>query len=263
MRTCVIIGTMLIFVVSCVVGSNSAAEKPPEVQKDVSSAFEQKYLRWKSRIAEKMTFSQRVKSTLPASVFYDNEEFEDIVELGIPAIPCMIQKLHDDRRLRHALYRITKWKYNVRRSGQKPSEYVWTVEEFPDIREKGGPPDSREIWLRWWREGPKFTAERFAMLYRQWNGLKKDGKEEEAAGLYQRLKDLGIAALPHMIKRLKEGDTDLIPAISYLTDSAVNEDATAAECVEWWEENKDRWTIPFPEPEGAPRESIETGKPSH
>jgi hypothetical protein len=154
-------------------------------------------------------------------------------------------KLPKDPLLNAAMWDITKFRYHVRRSGQSPREYVWTLEEFPDLQGKTGPPEYSQIWLRWWRENPKWTSDRFAKVYADWKLLTGQGKDKEAEEKYQGIKDLGIAALPYMMDRVKQGDRGLMPAISYLTDSVVPGDAQAAECLEWWEKNKEQWTIPF------------------
>ena len=112
--------------------------------------------------------------------------------------------------LGYALYQITKWKWYTIREGKDPRKYVWRVEEFPDIHCEDGPPDSRKIWLRWWKEGRKFTDQRFEKLYNEWQGLKALNKVKEANKKYQRIIDLGIAALPNIVQKVEQGDTRVI-----------------------------------------------------
>ena len=54
------------------------------------------------------------------------------------------------------------------------------------------------------------------------------------------MRSLGILALPHMVKRVEQGEVDLIPAISELTDGALKKTATRSECLEWWNKAKDK-----------------------
>lgn len=213
-------------------------------RQNVKLLFEAKYNLWREWLRE------NVPST-PSSIiykddFYNNEPFKEIVRLGVPAIPYIIEKQQEDHMLGYALYQITKWKWHTIREGNEPSEWVWTLEEFPDIRGKGGPPDSRKLWLRWWKEGRKLTEQRFEKLYSEWKELKKQNKDKQAREKYQRIIDLGIAVLPTMTQKVQEGDTGLISAISKLTDGEFSDKATAAKCLDWWEKNKENWLIPFP-----------------
>jgi len=211
---------------------------------DVKLLFEVKYNAWRDWLREN-------KPPTPSSIIYmddlyDNEPYKEIVKLGVPAIPYIIEKQQEDRMLGYALYQITKWKYHIKRKGEKPSEFVWTVEEFPDIRQKDGPPDSRRLWLRWWKEGRKLTEQRFEKLHREWQELKKQEKDEQAKKKYQRIIDLGIAALPSITQKIEQGDTDLIPVVSELTDNKVKNNAKKTEYLDCWKKNKENWLIPFP-----------------
>jgi len=60
-----------------------------------------------------------------------------------------------------------------------------------------------------------------------------------------------------MMDRVKEGDRDLMPAISYLVDAVVPADAEPAVCLDWWDKNKQHWTIPFPEAKEEPKQPTE------
>ena len=210
---------------------------------DAKSEFEEKYQAWLRYSSEKAS----VRSEIDAEMLFDNRAFRGIVKLGIPIIPFVVEKQQQDHLLGYALHKITKLKLHTHRLGKDPNEWVWTVEEFPDIREKQGPPDSRTLWLRWWREGRSLTDRRFASLYLEWEELKRQKADEEAERVYRRMIDLGVAALPNMMQKVELGGTDLIPAISELTDGKVQKKATASACLAWWERNRKNWTIRFPE----------------
>jgi len=49
-----------------------------------------------------------------------------------------------------------------------------------------------------------------------------------------------------IIEKVKQGDTELIPVISRLTDGQVEENANISQCTAWWRDNKQKWLIPFP-----------------
>ncbi len=207
------------------------------------SAFEEKYQSWLRYCSEDTS----VNSEIDAKKLFDNRAFRDIVKLGISIIPFVVEKQQEDHLLGYALHKITKLRLHTRRLGKDPNEWVWTVEEFPDIRETQGPADSRTLWLRWWREGRSLTDRRFASLYLEWRELKREEADEEAQRVYRRMIDLGIAALPNMMDKIKEGRKELIPAVSELTDGDVDKAAEVSECIKWWKENKEKWLIPFPE----------------
>ncbi len=218
---------------------------------NLAASFNQKYHTWKEYC---LTSIPMYRSDIDPMIFFDNEPFRDIVKLGIPAIPLMVEKQQEDHMLGYALYQITKWKWHIIREGSAAGEWTWFVEEFPDIRSDTGPPDSRQLWLRWRKEGQKHTDQYFEKLYDEWKELKRQNKTEEAKEKYQRIIDLGIAALPNIMQKVEQGDNELTEAISKLTDGKVEKNAKQSECSNWWKENKEKWLIPFPKPTEEPNE---------
>lgn len=73
-------------------------------------------------------------------------------------------------------------------------------------------------------------------------------RSQRGAAKYQMMLEVGVGALPYIVERIGKGETDPIPAMSALTDGRVKQDATAGECVEWWNVHKQDWLIPWPEP---------------
>jgi hypothetical protein len=227
-----------------------------EVPIALRQEFEARYTAWQQYVQKKLDDDGLgFRSALPGSLIYDNQPFRDVVSMGPHAAPFMMEKLRRSGAASEALSRSTKWKYHIMKTGETYGNQAWYVLEFPDLTRAEGPPGVWEIWLRWWGENPKWTADRFSKIYAEWQLLSDERKEKEAEVQYQAIKDLGIAALPYMMERVKQGHKGLMPAISYLTDSAVAVGAEPAVALEWWEKNKESWTIPFgplpPEPPQA------------
>jgi len=121
----------------------------------------------------------------------------------------------------------------IRRPGQKWwDEYDKELEGHKDLHAV-----TYGDWL--WAE--------FDDAYAQWLTRNKEGNHEETHIFYERMKELGIAAVPCMIAKIDSGDEELIPLVAELT-SEVDQDATKGECLQWWDENKNRWLAPFPMP---------------
>jgi len=247
-RTTIAVGLCLAGIVSAACGLRYAAMRAAEAQADVKlvtsenveSLFEARYQAWREWIRQEVN---PFRSDFDPRTF-DNEPFRQIVELGVPAVPYIMDKVKQDSDIGYALYKITKFRLHEHCLVVRPGEVLWTVEEFPDIGQKGEPPDVRELLLRWWNEGRQQTPQRFEKLYNEWQDLAQRGEAEEATEKYQRIIDLGIVALPCIVKKIEEGQTDLVPAISVLTNGAISEQANPAACVEWWTKNKQKWTLP-------------------
>jgi hypothetical protein len=69
--------------------------------------------------------------------------------------------------------------------------------------------------------------------------------EWKTARHYDKIEDVGILALPHIIENVKQGQTHLIRLFSRLVDGELPKDATPQQVLSWWDKNKDRWTIPY------------------
>ena len=106
---------------------------------------------------------------------------------------------------------------------------------------------NHQFWVRWWKEGHKFTEERFEKIYLEWKNMKRETKIQRilAKRKLNEMSALGIAALPFMIEKVAQGDTTFISAISNLMDGELKKTATQEQCLEWWNKNKHKWLIPF------------------
>ncbi len=190
-------------------------------EKDIKMIFEQKYRK-----------CQEWSASHGYSSFYGADKpYMELIELGPPVLPYVMEKMKEgDFTLDYVVMMLTKKYFD---------ESDWPPGPFPP-----GGRGAVKMYVKWWYEGRKQTPQQFEKLYQEWKGLKKKGKVEEVDEKYQRTKALGIAALPHMIKKIEQGDKELVPAFSYLIDAAVKKDASTLECVDWWKKNKDKWTLP-------------------
>ncbi len=113
----------------------------------------------------------------------------------------------------------------------------------------GSSMDSRakiRLYLRWWQASRLQTPQRFKKLHSEWKKFKRQGKESQAKDRQAQIRRLGLAALPDIMDQIMHGDKELISIVSTLTRGKVDPNATLDECVSWWQDNKEKWRIPFP-----------------
>jgi len=124
----------------------------------------------------------------------------------------------------------------------------WTEEQLTDNRRQDAN-SLPELWSRWWHGGSQFTGQRFEAKHNEWKVMKKENHLEKsnAKRRLSEMTDLGIPAIPFMIEKVEQGETDFIPLISRLTNKELSETATQQECLEWWNKNNQKWLIPFSE----------------
>ncbi|MHB0913958.1 MAG: hypothetical protein ACYC2Y_11040 [Armatimonadota bacterium] len=151
-----------------------------------------------------------------------------------------------------AISGISKFQYHRVVLSREPKNLLSSTEEFPDLMERDVVPEPRAIYLRWWLEGEAKTPEWFMERYAKWMGCRRSGDTVEADAAYQKLRDIGIAAIPLWLTQLgRETDPSvqksILEALPWLTDGGIQTNMTYGECMKWWEANKADWTIPFPE----------------
>jgi hypothetical protein len=170
-------------------------------------------------------------------------QFMEIVEFGPSALPYILEKMKDDSIMSVAVIRITKKHFHVIQTSKDPNDRRWSIEEYPDINNVKKIQWDKVV-LRWWNEDAAKTPQQFDNLYQEWKKLKEEGKETEAKEKYQRMMDLGIFALPSMMTKIEQGNTEIISAVSELTDGKVDKNAQKTDCLDWWKKNKQKWLIP-------------------
>ncbi len=201
-------------------------------EENIREQFEEKYKAWNEYISR-----PELKIQSRATTHFTCPQFQEIVKLGVPALPYIADKIEtvNDQLLWKAIGEIAKVKIHGKYSVEKN---MLIFPDFPDLKPR------EDVYLYWYRSGRKQTPQRFESLFQEWKTLQSQGKAKEAKDKYQKIKDLGVDALPYMVKKIEDGDVALIPAISELTDGELNKSAKQSECTSWWQKNKDKWTLP-------------------
>lgn len=196
----------------------------PADNMSIDRIFDRKYSEWKSWISEHSY----------ASTYTACKEYNDIVELGIPAVHLMFGKIEDnedDFHLSAAIRRITKRRFD---------KNEWPKGKLGDSR------TAARMFVRWWRVDRFQTGKRFRELYDKWKVLRDENKRN-ADDVYRQIVNLGIPVLPHLADVVDE-HPEFIAAVSELTDGELPADVTADKCKEWWQQNKSRFELPSPGP---------------
>lgn len=211
----------------------NGCENKKGTSKNPKVEFERKYAVWRDYISSHPEF--KVMSI--ATTQYTCPQFTEIVKLGLPALPYIVRKIEEvnDQYLWMAIDKITKVKIYAKYDEVK-KETVYP--DFPDVKEN--------VYIYWWREGHKSTQNLLEERYAKWKELKMQQKEKEAGAEYQRILDLGIAALPYMVEKVKKGDIELIEEMSELTNGQLKKGTNKEDVEKWWNQNKESWIIPFP-----------------
>jgi hypothetical protein len=190
----------------------------------VEAIFAEKYAAWQ-HILHSTTATPPPNSRHPL-----NQPFWDIVDLGAPALPLIIEKVRaGDQTIVHALVLIAKVGIN--------DEYGLTP----------GTPLTQpyyKYWLQWWDEKRPNSAQLFKARFDAWKLARQQQRLADANAAYESMRDLGIFALPGLTEQIAQGESDLIPMVAVLTNNAIDKSATRAQVAEWWNKNKQKWTLP-------------------
>lgn len=189
-------------------------------QDDLKTVFENHYQSWKAH-CKKVETSSLIEDR------FDSPDYRAIVSLGPAVVPYIIEKMHEDKE-----FIWSAWTWSA----------ITGVITNPNIN-----PWAKESILSWWKGGRKQTKERFESLYTKWKSYKSRGMSVEANKILKSIRAaLGIAALPLIVEKARQGDKELVSVMSELTGGKVRDKATVTECLAWWQANKQNWLIPFP-----------------
>lgn len=215
---------------------------------DIKGRFESEYLAWKNQVEE------HEYSSFPQY----NEHMFEIVQMGAPVLPFIIEKM-ERNEFKMDFLLVTPF-YFI--SGKAFKREDWPEGTQGDAHTKAA------MYIDWWHNGIMDAQNSFNQYYLEWKRSLADKSEDEAKIKLANIKMLGIAAIPLMIEKINEGDLVFIKIISYHTygsliermrksdlklefidrisdyeNESLSENATKEECIEWWNENKDKYTI--------------------
>jgi hypothetical protein len=180
-------------------------------------------------------------------LWVDTPAFRAIVDLGPAALPLIAGKMEKDPDayfLWRAIEMIAKVK--IERVYDRTKNSI-VFPDYPGLERPQNP------YVCWWKEGRFKTGERFSELYGKWEASREEKKDKEAQETYQKIIDLGLPVLPYLVDKAAE-QPELVPAVSTLSDGALPPTATAADCRQWWERNKQKFELP---PRSQPKEGSE------
>jgi len=161
-----------------------------------------------------------------------NQYYQDIISMGLPVLPYIMEKVDKGSwALSDAVSVITKKKFE---EDERPKDYTYGSKAYAKLA------------VQWYPNARKETNKLFSQRYLRWSDLKNKKEQNKSKEELEKIRALGIAALPLIMAKVQQGDTELIPVISKLTKDKIKSDATAVECLEWWKQNKEDWLIPFP-----------------
>lgn len=192
------------------------------------SKFEDAYKRWKIR----MNQPDMLESSGPG--LFDCQEYQNIVKLGISALPEIMSKMdtYPDDPMAHQLWvaaaRISKKRF-----------------ENEEERNISSNKNRVILWQEWWKEGRFKTGAQFAILIKQWKSLKSEKNDKEADKVYRKIVNLGIPVLPYLVDNADQ-NPEFVPAISKLSAGDIPTTATSHVCKELWEKCKSKYELPGP-----------------
>ena len=196
--------------------------KAADKQQDIKAELEKRIKAWGDYTGKNLYLSDLT----------DNKYYRDIIDLGIPAVPYLMEGIEKGNwALSGAIREITRKRFE---EYERPADY------------RGGSQDYAKLIVQWWPKARKETPNQFSQRYSQWKSLKSQGKQDKSKEKLEEIRALGIASLPIIIEKVKQGDNELIPIVSKLTDGQVDPNANTSQCVSWWQQNKEQWLIPFP-----------------
>lgn len=187
----------------------------------------------------------RYHSVLALAEFPDMRTIEPILQAATT------QKI-DGFAVSRAMIRMTKYQLNlkVKLLDDHQTDNTVMVPDYPELgvyHLDGKNIESiyPEFWNRWYKNGKRGFGMIFEDKYNRFIQEKLDYPEKkEAQGYRQRdIASLGVPALPMLIQKIEQGETDLIPIVAELTNNEISRDADKTKVLQWWKENKERWII--------------------
>jgi hypothetical protein len=226
---------MLVGSISLSVQTKGLASESGDIEREVQAHIEA----WLHYIGERPYLS----------TLEDNEPYQAIVDLGMPAIPYIIKNMEKEELwpLSGAVRRITRMHFKMQDTNGL------TIDNRRYARNQ----------VDWWNNARKGLPQQFKKLYEQRKKLLKAGPNKQAAETFEEIIKLGIPVLPYLVKEVEKGDRMMIVAIARITNGAVTISTTPSECITWWKTNKEKWLIPFnnksPKAHVGPDQTVTSG----
>jgi len=184
------------------------------------------------------------------------------------ALEPLFQSLHDERELvrRGVLAALTLLGdvgslevlipvLRTETDAEMRMDLIRTVNQLVKIKPVLSRATPKGYWDHWWENGGEMTRTLFNEHYGAWRQcrdilIEQDATPTRAAiSMYrERIAALGVPALPLIVEGLREHPEDaelLMPVVSRLTDNKLPKTATPAQCLQWWKQNKEKWTIVY------------------
>lgn len=194
-----------------------------------SAQFQEKYLSWKTYVQQSEI---RMQST--ARSWVENKYFKEIVDMGPPILPLLVETMEKDpdaRVLWHAIRQIGK--VDINGEYDKAAKRM-RFHDYPDLK------PGQEVYVEWWKTERLKTGDRFFAYYARLMELNGRDQEQDKIRIFQEIEALGIPVLPYLMDYVNQFP-EWIPIVSRLTDGAVSSNATADQCWAWWEKNQNRY----------------------
>jgi hypothetical protein len=217
----------LLLLMLLVIGNNHlvADDAPIPLNADMRTRFSIAYANWANALK-----SPELQEDSGA-LLYTHPAFLAIVDLGPPALPFLFEQMQDvsDKRAFH----LTAASHYILKSGLSPAAEKRIHSRSERIRE----------WTTWWANARTEVKGSFVETRRTYELAKQAGNLIAMEQARKELRALGVLALPYLFQAIDEGNFELIPLASELTNSKFPRDATREVAQDWWRANQSKWVV--------------------
>jgi hypothetical protein len=206
---------------------------------EIEQRFDQLYQEWKIARAK-----EGHRSDYPGYT-----KLVEIEELGVQTIPLFFMKLNENPNDNGLLgsFRLV-WTRITRKVFDRE---LYLSINTPNRKDNKG---VIKLYEDWWYHGRKDAPKEFQEAYANWKKFKDEGKTEENELALKKIRCMGTIVLPFVLDKLKQGDVEFIPVISFWSGDVLK-DAGVEECIAWCEKNKEKWYIEIPADDSAESET--------
>lgn len=180
--------------------------------------------------------------------FFELESNKKIREIGIPIIPFLIklfdQTLSENIRFKNnSNNHIETLFYTCMRITKK------YVRKYDNSRR-----EQIQKYIDWWKNGYEKDITKFREFYKLWKNSKS---AKNMVTIQKNMKDIGIRILPNVMKKIFQGDWQLLEVADYYTGNELAQDRKKADfeslsmqdkqkwIKKWWEEHKDLYSLDY------------------